>query len=77
MVLLKPGIGIILGTAPVATMISSARMVRMSLISVLNLISMPALAISLLYHSIRALSFSLKDMEEAVMNRPPTRSVFS
>src|SRR5699024_8195241 len=78
MVLSKPGMGIFLGTEPVATIISSKPpRVLMSLISVLTRTSMPVRAISFLYHSMSCLSFSLKDMEEAVMNRPPRRSVFS
>ena len=57
---------------PVATMISSKLpMVLISLISVLNLTSIPLRAISFLYHSMSCLSFSLKDIDEAVMNRPP------
>src|SRR5699024_5652492 len=37
----------------------------------------PLRAISFLYHSMSCLSFSLKDIDEAVMNRPPSLSVFS
>ena len=38
---------------------------------------MPAFSISRLYQSMSSLSFSLKDMLEAVMNSPPRVSVFS
>ena len=76
--LLKPGMGIVRGTEPVATMISSKPpRVPTSLISVLNLTSMLAFAISRRYQSMSSLSFSLKVMLLAVMNRPPRVSVFS
>ena len=67
MVFSKPGImGMVLGTEPVATMISSKpRMVPRSVTSVLKRMSMPCFATSFLYHSMSSLSFSLKLIAEA------------
>ena len=65
------------GVAPVATITSSASRLSTSVMVVLNLIVMPRSCISFLYHSIKALSLSLKSGADAAINTPPSLSVFS